>query len=79
MLCYAGRRGALWAPRQRLSPALTRRACVQLDLNFLDVPVPENRVWERLCDEQKAVAVETVTRILTKAALAENPKEENHE
>ena len=52
---------------------------MQLDLNFLDVPVPENRVWERLSDEQKAVAVETVTRILTKAALAENPKEEDHE
>jgi hypothetical protein len=52
---------------------------VQLDLNFLDLPVPENRVWERLCDEQKAVVIQTITRILTKAALAENQKEKNDE
>ncbi len=52
---------------------------MQLDLNFLDVPVPENRVWERVGDEQKAVVIETITRILTKAAVAKNPKENGYE
>ena len=52
---------------------------MQLDLNFLDLPVPENGVWEQLGDEQKAVVIETITRILTKAALAEDPQEKAYE
>lgn len=31
-------------------------------------------MWERLCDQQKAVVIETITGILTQAALAQDPK-----
>jgi len=36
-------------------------------------------VWERLCDQQKAVVIETITGILTKAASAQDPKEKADE
>lgn len=46
---------------------------MQLFLNFLDNPVPENNIWEQLDDRQKTAVIEVVTRILVKAV-----KEDKH-
>ena len=43
---------------------------MQMHLPFLDVPVPEARVWDALEDEQRAVVVEVLARLFVKAAVA---------
>jgi hypothetical protein len=43
---------------------------VQLHLTFLDVPVPEASVWDALEDDQRAVVIEVLARLLVKAAVA---------
>ena len=53
---------------------------MQLRLTFLDVPVPEARVWDALEDDQRAVVIEVLARLFVKAAvahaaLAESPHE----
>jgi hypothetical protein len=45
-----------------------RRAIVQLSLNLQDVPVPEARVWETLDDDQRALVIEILARLVAKAA-----------
>lgn len=52
-------------------------ALPQLLLNFLDLPVPETCVWEQLPDRQRALAVETLTRLIAKAALGHHDDKEN--
>lgn len=47
----------------------------QLNLNFSDLPVPERHLWEQLDDKQKKLIVETLARLMSKAARAENRKE----
>jgi hypothetical protein len=47
-----------------------RRATVQMRLTFLDVPVPEARVWEALADNERAVVIEVLARLFVKAAVA---------
>jgi hypothetical protein len=47
-----------------------RRAPVQMRLSFLDVPVPEARVWEALTDEQRAVVIDVLARLFVNAAVA---------
>ena len=39
----------------------------QLNLNFLDIPIPETCLWEQLDDEQKRSVVEALARLLVKA------------
>ena len=39
-------------------------------LSFLDVPVPEARVWEALTDDQRAVVIDLLARLLVNAAVA---------
>jgi predicted Fe-S protein YdhL (DUF1289 family) len=39
----------------------------QLNLNFLDIPIPETCLWEQLDDEQKRTVVEALVRLLVKA------------
>ena len=41
-------------------------------LNFLDFPVPETCLWGQLTDREKTVVVETLARLMVKAALASN-------
>ena len=41
-----------------------------MHLTFLDVPVPEARVWEALEDNQRAVVIDALARLFVKAALA---------
>ena len=41
-----------------------------MHLTFLDVPVPEARVWEALTDDQRAVVIDVLARLFVKAAVA---------
>ena len=45
----------------------TRRAMPQLNLNFIDIPIPETCLWDQFDDEQKQIVVETLARLLLKA------------
>ena len=38
-------------------------------LNFLDRPAPEPQVWEQLNDEQRTIVIDTMARIIRKAAV----------
>jgi hypothetical protein len=36
----------------------------QLHLSFIDIPVPEKRLWEQLDDEHKQIVIEILARLL---------------
>lgn len=38
-------------------------------LNFLDRPAPQPRVWERLNEEQRTTVIDTMARVIRKAAV----------
>jgi phenylpyruvate tautomerase PptA (4-oxalocrotonate tautomerase family) len=48
----------------------------QLNLNFIDIPIPETCLWEQFDDEQKRIVIETLTRLLVKLAQANNQQEQ---
>lgn len=39
----------------------------QLNLNFLEIPVPETYLWEQFDDAQKQNVIETLVHLLVKA------------
>ena len=39
----------------------------QLNLNFLEIPVPETCLWEQFDDAQKRIVIETLVRLLVQA------------
>ena len=48
-------------------------------LTFLEVPVPEASVWQALTDEQRAVVIDVLARLVVNAAVAhalEEPRDE---
>jgi hypothetical protein len=47
---------------------------VQRNLNFLDLLIPEAQVWETLKDEQRAVAIEVLARLIAQA-IDPSPKQ----
>jgi phenylpyruvate tautomerase PptA (4-oxalocrotonate tautomerase family) len=49
----------------------------QLNLNFIDIPIPEKCLWEQLDDEQKRIVIETLTRLLVKATRDEHQEQPN--
>ena len=49
----------------------------QLNLNFIDIPIPETCLWEQLDDEQKRTVVETLARLLVKATRDRNQEQAN--
>jgi predicted Fe-S protein YdhL (DUF1289 family) len=51
----------------------------QLNLNFLDIPIPETCLWEQLDDEQKRLVIETLTRLVVKLTQASNHQEQTQE
>jgi phenylpyruvate tautomerase PptA (4-oxalocrotonate tautomerase family) len=51
----------------------------QLNLNFLDIPIPETCLWEQFDDEQKRLVIETLTRLVVKLTQASNYQEPTHE
>jgi hypothetical protein len=56
--------------RHRHHRLTQRRATVQMRLTFLDVPVPEASVWDALEDDQRAVVIDVLARLVVKAAVA---------
>jgi hypothetical protein len=52
-----------------------RATIVQCTLNFFDIPIPEAQVWETLEDEQRAMAIEVLARLIAQA-IDPNPKQE---
>jgi phenylpyruvate tautomerase PptA (4-oxalocrotonate tautomerase family) len=47
----------------------------QLNLNFIEIPIPETCLWEQFDDEQKRLVIETLTRLLVKLTRANNHQE----
>jgi hypothetical protein len=39
----------------------------QLNLNFIDIPIPETHLWEQFDYAQKQVVIENLVRLLVKA------------
>ena len=39
----------------------------QLHLSFIDIPVPEARLWEQLDDEHKRIVIEILARLLVQS------------
>ncbi len=51
----------------------------QLHLNFTDIPIPETCLWEQFDDEQKRIVIETLARLMTKAARASKRQEQTND
>ena len=47
----------------------------QLNLNFIEIPIPETCLWEQFDDDQKRLVIETLTRLLVKLTRANNHQE----
>lgn len=47
----------------------------QLNLNFLDIPVPETCLWEEMDHEQKRLVIETLARLMANAVRTGQPQE----
>jgi len=47
----------------------------QLNLNLIDIPIPETCLWEQFDDEQKRIVVETLARLLVKASRDQNQEQ----
>lgn len=52
---------------------------MQLKLNFLDLPVLQTYLWEQLDQEQRAIVIEAIARLIAKTALATNDQEYNND
>ena len=52
----------------------------QLNLPFLDIPIPQTCLWEELNSQQKQLVVETLARLMVKAATRTGgPQEPNND
>ena len=49
----------------------------QLNLNFIDIPIPETCLWEQFDDEQKRIVIETLARLLVKATRTKHQEQTN--
>ncbi len=52
---------------------------MQLYLNFPQIPLPLDDVWERLSADDQAAALEALAQLLAKAAMDETTREESHD
>jgi hypothetical protein len=52
---------------------------LQRTLNFLDIPIPETRVWETLENEQRTVAIEVLARLIAQATDPSPKQEKDHD
>ena len=50
---------------------------MQLELRFAEIPVVETQVWNQLDDEQRAVVIETLARVIAQVAVTVNEEEEH--
>jgi hypothetical protein len=62
-------------PHRRRNLFQSRRVMPQLNLNFLDIPIPETCLWEDLGDEHKQLVIETLARLMVNAVRAGKPRE----
>ena len=51
----------------------------QLNLNFIDIPIPETCLWEQLDDEQKRIVIETLARLMTNATRTDGRPEQTND
>ncbi len=51
----------------------------QLNLNFLDIPIPETCRWEQLDDDHKPIVIETLARLLVKTIRDQYQEPTNNE
>lgn len=52
----------------------------QLNLDFIDIPLPQACLWESLNNEQKQLIIEKLARLMVNAVVAaNNPKESAHD
>jgi hypothetical protein len=49
----------------------------QLHLSFIDIPVPETRLWEQLDDEHKRIVIETLARLLAQTTRHQQQEQTN--
>ena len=49
----------------------------QLHLSFIDIPVPETRLWEQLDDEHKQIVIETLARLLSQTTRHQQQEQTN--
>jgi hypothetical protein len=54
----------------------SRRAMSQLNLNFLDIPIPETCLWEQLDDEHRQLVIETLARLMISTFRTGSPQED---
>jgi predicted Fe-S protein YdhL (DUF1289 family) len=51
----------------------------QLNLNFIDIPVPETCLWEQFDDQQKRIVIETLVRLLVQATRDNKHQEQTND
>lgn len=44
----------------------------QLQLSFIDISIPETRLWEQLDDEHKQIVIEILARLLVRTTRPQN-------
>jgi hypothetical protein len=49
----------------------------QLNLNFLDIPIPETCLWEELNHEQRQLVIETLARLMLNSVRPRDPEAPN--
>jgi len=52
---------------------------VQLYLNFPQIPLPLEEVWEQLSEDDQAAALEALAQLIAKTTIAETDEEESHD
>ena len=53
---------------------------MQIQMSFMDeLPIPKTSVWDQLDDEQKAIVVESLARLVAKMMLPESNEEPNND
>ena len=52
---------------------------MQRNLNFVDLPIPEVQVWETSENEQRAVAIEVLARLIAQATDLSPKQETEHD
>ena len=49
----------------------------QLNLNFIEIPLPQTCLWEQFDDAQKRAVLETLVRLLVKATRHQHQEQSN--
>ncbi len=52
---------------------------MQLYLNFPQIPLPLEGVWEQLSEDDQAAALDALAQMIAKTVVTETNKEESHD